>query len=130
MGSTSPESPPIPPLVEQLESADKLHLVRQLETLKAIEPSANSAIHPLSGGAVLISCAEFGHKLNRAVGLGVWDSLSSDDIDEVERLFMPTGLPVKIDMCPYADIQAFDLLHRRGYSEAGRLVELALDLFL
>lgn len=128
MADTTSKSQPIPSLVEQLESADKLHHIHQVEALNAIDPSAKAAIHPLSGGAVLISRAEYGHKINRAVGLGIWSSLSSDGLDEIERLFIPTGLPVKIDMCPYADGESFGLLHRRGYCETGRLVELALDL--
>lgn len=118
----------IPPLVEQLEAADMLHLIRQIDALKTLDPTASCAISPVAGGTVLTSSPEYGHKLNRAVGLGIWGSLTAHEIDEVERLFTPTGLHAKIDICPYAGTEAFDHLRQWGYSEAGAIVELALDL--
>jgi len=75
------------------------------------------------GGAFAAVCGShlageaWGHRaFSRCVGLGFDEPVTEAMIDELEAFYREHGVPPRIDACPFADAQLFEILRQRGYS--------------
>jgi len=78
-----------------------------------LNPPAQSTAEPLGGGWLLYGGAAA--PINRAVGLGFNEPVSSDLLDQVENFYHQKGSAVRIDLCPLAQPALQEQLFCRGY---------------
>ena len=53
--------------------------------------------------------------VTQTFGLGMFQPLTAEDMERLERFFQQRGAPVFHEVCPLADDSAFALLNERGY---------------
>lgn len=56
-----------------------------------------------------------GSPLTQTFGLGVFQSITSDDLDQLEQFFQSRGADVFHEVCPIADKSVFELFNERDY---------------
>lgn len=56
-----------------------------------------------------------GSPLTQTFGLGVFQPITDDDLDQVEQFFQSRGADVFHEVCPIADSSVFSLFAKRGY---------------
>jgi GNAT superfamily N-acetyltransferase len=56
-----------------------------------------------------------GSPLSQTCGLGVFQSITSEDLDKLEHFFQSNGAEVFHEVCPMADQSVFTLIRERGY---------------
>jgi GNAT superfamily N-acetyltransferase len=56
-----------------------------------------------------------GSPLTQTFGLGVFEPLAAEQLDEIEQFFQTRGADVFHEVCPLADPSTFALLNERGY---------------
>jgi hypothetical protein len=56
-----------------------------------------------------------GSPLSQTFGLGMFQPVSSEDLDELEQFFQSKGAEVFHEVCPLADQSVFSLFKQRGY---------------
>ena len=56
-----------------------------------------------------------GSPLSQTCGLGVFQSITSEDLDKLEHFFQSNGAEVLHEVCPMADQSVFTLIRERGY---------------
>jgi GNAT superfamily N-acetyltransferase len=102
-----------------------IHLARRLERTEGranadfVEAHAQSAPEL---GATWISVAETyamfdgpGSPVTQTFGLGVFQFITAEDMDQIEDFFNSRGAKCFHEVCPLADPSAFTLLSERGY---------------
>ncbi len=53
--------------------------------------------------------------VTQTFGLGIFDGLSPNVLDEIERFFFDRGAPVLHEVSPFAGVEVLDILCSRGY---------------
>lgn len=56
-----------------------------------------------------------GSPLTQTFGLGVFEPITAEDMDQIEEFFHSRGAEIFHEVCPLADQSAFTLLSERGY---------------
>lgn len=56
-----------------------------------------------------------GSPVTQTFGLGMFEPVTAEDMDQIEEFFTSRGAGVFHEVCPLADISAFTLLSERGY---------------
>ena len=56
-----------------------------------------------------------GSPLSQTFGLGVFQPVSAQELDQIEGFFQSHGAPVFHEVCPLADMSVFTLIRERGY---------------
>ena len=102
-------------LAPALETAEAQHLALQIEHYQQLysDPAAHW-LH-LAGGVAAASRGDWQRKLNHVCGLGTGSVVTPADLQQIEALYLPRGMAVEIDVCPYADASLLPLLAARGY---------------
>lgn len=90
-------------------------------------PGRQLDVLPLAGNVqALYGGPDF--PLNDVVGLGVWETVSPDVLDSVEKFYHERECLVKVSVCPLADCSLIQLLGERGYRVTGFSYRWVLDL--
>lgn len=105
-----------PELAHRLERAEAQHLARQVESYAQLHPGQGARVMPAAGGVAALTAAAFGRKLNHVTGFGLGAAASEDELVGLEAVYAAHGLATEIDLCPYVDAAALQLLARRGYT--------------
>ncbi|HYH23535.1 MAG TPA: GNAT family N-acetyltransferase [Azospirillum sp.] len=108
-----------PLLARRIEDAETAAALEVVETSKRLDPGGGAAAMTVAGG-----CAAFlapAMPVNRAVGLGMGQSVRDQEIAAVEAFYRDRGLSPAIDLCPLADRSLVDALGPRGYA-VGRVL--------
>ncbi len=105
-----------PELAHRLERAEAQHLALQVETHARLQPGQGAGIIPIAGGVAALTSGAFGRKLNHVTGFGLGKSASEDELASLEKRYAARGLATEIDICPYVDTGALQLLAARGYT--------------
>lgn len=66
----------------------------------------------IAGGVAICMGADY---LNIAVGIGIGESVTLDDVDQLESFFKSHQTPVKIEVCAFTDDTLLHHLNERGY---------------
>ncbi|MES2068751.1 MAG: GNAT family N-acetyltransferase [Pseudomonadota bacterium] len=105
-----------PELAHRLERAEAQHLAMQVESYAQLHPGQGARVMPAAGGVAALTDAAFGRKLNHVTGFGLGAAVSEDELAALEATYAAHGLATEIDLCPYVDAAALQLLARRGYT--------------
>lgn len=97
-------------LARRLEMAETLSPM-QVEALRRYWPNASSEL--IAGGTAAFAGSTY--PANHIVGLGLYGSVSTADLDRVEEFYRSRGVPCEIVVCPLADRSLLELLGDRGY---------------
>ena len=107
-------------LARRLETADAANGAACVEAQSA----AGAALEEAAGGLALFVAPH--SPLTHALGLGMNGPVAAGELDRVEAFFRTRGVPVAIDLCPYAHPSLVELVRDRGY----RIVEFNSVLVL
>ena len=75
---------------------------------------ASGAIWKTSGGTFAMF-AGVGSPITQTFGLGMFEPLTAEQLDEIEQFFLTRDVDVFHEVCPLADPSTFVLLNERGY---------------
>lgn len=98
-----------------LELVDSMHLAKQIQIYSELCPGQFARAEIVSGGIAAVSDPDLGRKLNHATGLGMEAGVCLRDIDRLEEIYWSRGLPVKVDLCPHANLSSLETFASRGY---------------
>ena len=105
-----------PELAYRLERAEARHLARQVETYAQLRPGQSARVIHIAGGVAALTAGAFGRKLNHVTGFGLATSAAEDELAALEGQYAAMGLATEVDICPYVDTGALQLLAARGYT--------------
>lgn len=105
--------------------AEITHLQRQILALQHLRGAQHYAPHDVAGSTTIVSEPIFGRKLNHTYGLGVFGSVTAEDLREIELAYERSGPACRpeLDMCEFADKTAFDLLAANNYLVTGSICQ-------
>ena len=84
-----------------------------VETRAKLEPSSRATWINVAGTYAMFDGPE--SPCTQTFGLGMFDEITSDRLDELERFFIERGAPVFHEVSPMADAALMPLLNSRGY---------------
>jgi GNAT superfamily N-acetyltransferase len=99
-------------LIERVEAEN---LANQIAGLVASRAAPAATVLRFGATVAAITPPEFGRKLNHVVGFGMSDMPLLEQLVSIERGFAAAGVPVEIDLCPFAHPSTLALLEERGY---------------
>lgn len=105
-----------PELARRLEHAEALHLKRQVETCRLLQPELDAHVVSIGGGVAAYTAGEYGRKLNHVTGLGLDAPVSERELVALEAGYARLGLAAEIDLCPFVGSDTLELLASRGYA--------------
>lgn len=105
------------PLAKRLEALSAASVVRIVESAAAVFAGSNATWFEC-GGAVVAYMGP-GSPMNHAVGLGMRDACSAEDVDRIERFYHDRGERPVAAVCENADPAALAFLRVRGWKFQG-----------
>jgi len=103
-------------MTQRLEEADVIHLTRQVEACSQMFPDQEIVTKPVGHGIAAVTLPSFGRKLNHIAGFGMAGPVSNEEFSVVENLHSKMGIKTEIDLCPFVDASALQILASRGYA--------------
>ncbi|KAJ0419541.1 hypothetical protein BJY00DRAFT_285842 [Aspergillus carlsbadensis] len=120
---------PITPTTARLiEVAEVAFINAQIQGARRLFPSDGFLAEPVGGGVAAVTKASFGRKLNHVAGFGMDGPVTYKDLGTIERLYEKIGVPVEINLCPFAHPTTLEQLHARGYKTCAEMNVYAIAL--
>jgi GNAT superfamily N-acetyltransferase len=110
-------------LALRLEGAEAFACRQFAETRARLFPGCGSQVIRVAGTTVVFDGADA--PTTQTFGLGLFEELTADDLDQIEQFFRARGAAVMHEVCPFAGINALTLLCDRGY----RPIEISSVLY-
>jgi ribosomal protein S18 acetylase RimI-like enzyme len=100
----------------RLESAEEMPQVHYAYVCQKVRPEIGAAVEALCGGHMIF--AGLNSPIGRAVGMGLDQPLTEEDIDRIEAFYQAHGAPSQVDICPLHEPDLLETFKRRGYAVA------------
>jgi GNAT superfamily N-acetyltransferase len=110
-------------LSRRLESAEGFACRQFAEARLRMFPESGAAWMQCAGAWAVFDTVD--SPITQTFGLGVFEELTADALDTIERFFLDRGAPVAHEVSPFAGVAALDLLCTRNY----RPVEISSVLY-
>jgi GNAT superfamily N-acetyltransferase len=103
-------------LARRLESAEEMPQVHYARVCQEVRPELGAAVETICGGHMIF--AGLNSPIGRAVGMGLDQPLTGDDLDRIETFYQAHGAPSQVDVCPLHEPDLLETFKRRGYAIA------------
>ncbi|HXS76644.1 MAG TPA: hypothetical protein VN753_10735 [Terracidiphilus sp.] len=100
-------------LGKRLEAAEGYACAEFADARKRIDPQSSSTWMKCAGATVVFDGVD--SPITQTFGLGMYEELSPEALDEIERFFLDRDADVMHEVCPFAGTATLDLLCARGY---------------
>jgi GNAT superfamily N-acetyltransferase len=100
-------------LARRLERTEAQGSVNFIEARAEAFPERGAQWIEVAGTYAMLDAP--GSPLSQTIGLGVFQPIASEDLDQLERFFQTKGAEVFHEVCPLADASAYTLIRERGY---------------
>jgi GNAT superfamily N-acetyltransferase len=110
-------------LTQRLERAEGFACAQYAVTRRRLFPESNAEWIECGGAYAVFDGVD--SPCTQTFGLGIFEQLSEETLDTIERFFLDRATPVLHEVSPFAGVAALDLLCRRGY----RPMELSSVLY-
>jgi hypothetical protein len=100
-------------LSRRLERAEGQACLEFAESRHRLEPGSGAAWMQCAGANVVFDGVD--SPVTQTFGLGLFEPLTSESLDQIERFFQDRGASVVHEVSPLAGIPTLDLLCARGY---------------
>ena len=100
-------------LAKRLEAAEGYACAQFAEARKRLFPESTSTWMSCAGASVVFDGIDA--PTTQTFGLGLYEELTAEALDEIERFFLDRGAEVMHEVCPFAGAATLDLLCARGY---------------
>lgn len=100
-------------LARRLEASSAWRASEYARAQSKLRPEIKSAIAPIAGGHAIYAGADAPG--NRAIGLGLHNPVTCEDLEFVEDFYRSRGAIPGIHLCPLADASLFEQLKQRSY---------------
>jgi GNAT superfamily N-acetyltransferase len=100
-------------LARQLEEAEGYFCTQYTEARRSLFPESGACWMRCSGAYAAFDGVE--SPITQTFGLGLFEELTEEGLDQLERFFLERGAPVQHEVSPFAGVGTLDLLCRRGY---------------
>lgn len=108
---------------QRIERAEGLANAAFVETRRRLEPESGARRMEVAGALVMFDGV--GSPCTQTFGLGLFDSVGGEEMDEIEGFFRSRGSDVFHEVSPLGDIGLLPMLCDRGY----RAMEMSMVLF-
>ena len=99
-------------LAKRLEAAEGYGCAQFVEARKSLDPQSSSTWMRCAGATVVFDGVDA--PTTQTFGLGMYQELNVEDLDEMERFFLERGAETMHEVCPFAGTRTLDLLCKRG----------------
>lgn len=113
-------------LIQQVITAERLHIKHQAQALQAIRPDESYATYDIANTTTIRCPPEPDGKMNHTVGFGMSGPVTASDLLAIERE-PPNGFP-ELYVNEYAHDSAWDVIEKEGYTEIRSISHFARDL--
>jgi hypothetical protein len=110
-------------LSRRLERAEGRACVRFAEARRRLFPESGAEWIECAGAYAVFDGVE--SPVTQTFGLGIFEKLSAEALEVIERFFIERGAQVDHEVCPLAGVAALELLCARGY----RPIEISSVLY-
>jgi GNAT superfamily N-acetyltransferase len=100
----------------RLEAVEEMPQVFYARLFQKQRPEIGAAEEEICGGHMIF--AGLGSPVGRAVGMGLDQPFTEQDLDRVEEFYRSHNAPAQLDLCPLHDASLFELCKTRGYAIA------------
>lgn len=100
-------------LAKRLEAAEAYACAQFAEARRRLFPECTSTWIRCAGATVVFDGVDA--PTTQTFGLGLFEELTTDALDEIEKFFIDRGAQVMHEVCPFAGAATLDLLCKRGY---------------
>lgn len=100
-------------LARRLERTEAQGSVNFIEARVKAFPDAGAQWIEVAGAFAMLDAP--GSALSQTFGLGVFQPITSEDLDQLEQFFQTKGAEIFHEVCPMADESVFALIKERGY---------------
>jgi ribosomal protein S18 acetylase RimI-like enzyme len=100
----------------RLEAVEEMPQVFYARLFQKQRPEIGAAEEEICGGHMIF--AGLGSPIGRAVGMGLDQPFTAQDLDRIEQFYRSHKAPSQLDVCPLHDPELFELLKERGYAIA------------
>lgn len=100
-------------LARRLERTEAHSNVEFIEARKRAFPDRGAAWIEVAGTHAMFDGV--GSPLTQTFGLGVFESITAEQLSEIEEFFQSRGAEVFHEVCPLAEASVFELIRERGY---------------
>jgi len=100
-------------LAKRLEAAEAYACAQFAEARKRISPESTSAWIRCAGATVVFDGVDA--PTTQTFGLGLYEELTAQALDQIERFFIERGAAVMHEVSPFAGTATLELLCARGY---------------
>jgi hypothetical protein len=100
-------------LARRLERTEAQGSVNFIEARAKAFPEVGAQWIEVAGAYAMLDAP--GSPLSQTFGLGVFQSISAEELDRLEDFFLSNGAAVCHEVCPLADMSVFTLIKERGY---------------
>jgi len=111
------QAPPKPfsdlALSRRLERAEGFACAQFASARHRLVPGSTSEATECAGANVVFDGID--SPATQTFGLGIFEDLTAESLDTIERFFAERNAPVQHEVSPFAGVAAFDLLCRRNY---------------
>ena len=100
-------------LARRLERTEAQGSVNFIEARAEAFPEVGAQWIEVAGAYAMLDAP--GSPVSQTIGLGVFQSISGEELDRLEDFFLSNGATVCHEVCPLADMSVFTLIKERGY---------------
>lgn len=100
-------------LAKRLEAAEGYGCAQFADARKKLNPNSSSTWITCAGATAVFDGVDA--PTTQTFGLGLFDELTPDALNEIENFFRSSGAEVMHEVCPFVGIKTAELLCRRGY---------------
>jgi hypothetical protein len=100
-------------LARRLERAEGHACMQFAEARRKLLPDSGSCWMQCAGAYVVFDGVD--SPVTQTFGLGIFEELTGEALDTIERFFADRAAPVHHEVCPLAGVATLDLLCARGY---------------
>jgi len=100
-------------LARRLESAEAQGNVNFVEARASAFPDRGATWIEVGGTFAMFD--RVGSPVTQTFGLGVFEPVTDDHMDKIERFFRSRNAEIFHEVCPLADPSAFEIIRQRGY---------------
>jgi ribosomal protein S18 acetylase RimI-like enzyme len=100
----------------RLEAVEEMPQVFYARYFQTHRPEIGAAEEEICGGHMIF--AGLGSPIGRAVGMGLDQPFTAQDLDRVEHFYRSHNAPPQLDICPLHDSELFEMFKERSYAIA------------
>jgi ribosomal protein S18 acetylase RimI-like enzyme len=100
----------------RLEAVEEMPQVFYARLFQKQRPEIGAAEEEICGGHMIF--AGLGSPIGRAVGMGLDQPFTNQDLDHVEQFYRSHRAPSQLDVCPLHDLELFEMFKARSYAIA------------